>query len=216
MRLALVWLCAGLALSMLPACSLPMLTIDAPIRSELPSATEQMPEGRIYALYGTTLYVMQIRRDGDQIRILSARGVPGTPGGAEQSGLMRSVNNDPERLFLLAPGSDNMLLQLTVSDGAGVGYQGLFARRRCQGAICVMELRSPPNMSDSVAASLGYLDGSSGVVCTPGGGSSESTVSECHLQSPERFARYAGELERSGLLNGPATMFLVPSNHTSN
>jgi len=190
---------------LLCACSMSFLNIERPLRGELPSGAEDIPTGRVFVVQNSTLHVLNILREGDQIRILSARSIEMS--GGDDGSFAQSLMTDPERVFRLTPGGDNILIQLTVDQGGDVGYSGLFGRRRCRADLCIVELRDTSGWRAADAAQLGYLQGNGGVTCNAAG----DNVTDCTLRDPAAFARIASYLDQSDLLRGEPAAYLAPS-----
>lgn len=198
---------ALVAATLLGACSLSFLNIERPLRGELPSGTEDIPIGRVFAVQGSTLHVLQVLREGDQIRITRARSIDMF--GGSNADFAQSLMTDPERVFRLTSGADNTLIQLTLADGGNARHSGLFGRRRCHGDLCIVELRDVGQWQVTDAASMGYIHGNGGIVCV----AEDPGVSGCTLSDPVAFARSAAQLDHSNLLRGNPVAFLVPSQH---
>ena len=194
-------------LAALSACDLKYLSVRDPLRTELDSGAGDVPLGRVFVVDSQrTLHVVTLQLEGDQIRIIQARPIVTGDGGTSAS--LAALTADPERAFRLAPGGDNLLLQMTSSSRAEVTHVALFARRRCRGAVCVLEIRDYSNWTVAEAGALGLLDGSGGVSC----GLDDGVIATCEIRDPAQFARRAGALDRSPLLStGAAIAYLVPA-----
>ncbi|MBN8607666.1 MAG: hypothetical protein J0L81_12185 [Caulobacterales bacterium] len=189
----------------LVGCNMSMLDIERPLRSELQSASDDMPVGRVFVVLGEQLYVMNLARDGDQVRITNVRTLLREDSGGQAD--VATLMTDPERIFRLAPGGENLFVQLTISAGSEATYSGVFARRRCRGEICLVEIRDTIAWSAEAAAAQGYFAGYGGVACQLSG----NAASGCTLNDPAAFARNAANLDQSVLLRTEPAAFLVPS-----